>query len=144
MAAHSKLRIIIDVNLWISFAIAKGIKTRFEEVLSHPQISIISSDIMIEELTRVLQYPKIKKLTNTINGFSSEVFIDLHRKSTCKITPKTIVELSPDENDNYLLSLAVDGKAHYLITGDKPHLLNFKIYNKTQIVTFAEFYSKVF
>jgi uncharacterized protein len=49
-----------------------------------------------------------------------------------------VVKASRDENDNYLLSLAKDIKADYLVTGDKD-LLVLEKFNRTRIVTFSQF-----
>jgi predicted nucleic acid-binding protein len=43
-----------------------------------------------------------------------------------------------DPKDNFLLALAKDGLADYLITGDRD-LLSVKKFGKTQIVTLNEF-----
>jgi len=58
-------------------------------------------------------------------------FIDL-------IEVESIVTICRDLSDNFLLALAKDGKADYLLTGDKdlPELKNF---GKTQIKTIAGF-----
>ncbi len=48
------------------------------------------------------------------------------------------IKICRDEKDNFLLSLSVDSKAEYLITGDKDLLVLEKIEN-TEILTFSEF-----
>jgi predicted nucleic acid-binding protein len=48
------------------------------------------------------------------------------------------VTLCRDEKDNFLLSLARDAQADYLLTGDKD-LLVLRTFEKTQILTIAEF-----
>ena len=53
-----------------------------------------------------------------------------------KVTSK--VEVCRDPKDNFLLSLAKDGKADYLITGDKD-LLDIGSFGKTRIVLLAKF-----
>ncbi len=47
-----------------------------------------------------------------------------------------------DPKDNFLLSLAVDGKADYLLTGDKDLLVIKKIGN-SEIKTISEFFDEV-
>lgn len=47
-----------------------------------------------------------------------------------------------DPKDNFLLSLSIDGKADFLVTGDSDLLILKKIEN-TQIVSWAEFISQV-
>ena len=46
-----------------------------------------------------------------------------------------------DPKDNFLLSLSVDGKADFLVTGDSDLLVLGKI-EKTKIVSWAEFISQ--
>jgi uncharacterized protein len=56
-----------------------------------------------------------------------------------KATSQVIV--CRDPKDDFLLSLARDGKANYLITGDKD-LLDIKVFGKTKITTMTDFLSK--
>ena len=48
------------------------------------------------------------------------------------------MKLARDANDDFLLSLAKDGKATFLITGDKDLLVLKKI-NQTKIVSISDF-----
>jgi hypothetical protein len=48
------------------------------------------------------------------------------------------VEICRDEKDNFLLALAKDSKADFLITGDKD-LLVLNVFENTKILTFTEF-----
>jgi hypothetical protein len=56
------------------------------------------------------------------------------------VNVKSKIEMCRDSKDNFLLSLAVDGNADYLITGDKDLLILEKV-NKTLIVTIQEYLS---
>ena len=58
-------------------------------------------------------------------------FIDL-------VTVKSKVNVCRDTKDDFLLALSKDGKADYLVTGDKD-LLSLNRYRKTDIVTFSQF-----
>ena len=60
-----------------------------------------------------------------------EPYIDL-------IAVKSIVNVCRDIKDNFLLALAKDGKADYLLTGDQD-LLVIKKFGKTKITTIASF-----
>jgi putative PIN family toxin of toxin-antitoxin system len=50
------------------------------------------------------------------------------------------IDLCRDPKDNFLLSLAVDGNATHLLTGDKD-LLDLKKINKTIILTITNYLS---
>lgn len=60
-----------------------------------------------------------------------EPFIDL-------IKVKSIVKVCRDPRDNFLLALAKDGSADYILTGDKD-LLDLVKFGKTQIKTISAF-----
>jgi uncharacterized protein len=51
-----------------------------------------------------------------------------------------VVTICRDSKDNFLLSLAIDGRADYLLTGDSA-LLDLKKIGKTKIITISEFLS---
>jgi len=59
-------------------------------------------------------------------------------ESSENIPLKTKVDICRDLKDNYLLSLAVDSKADFLITGDYDLLILEKIEN-TNIIRFSDF-----
>ena len=58
------------------------------------------------------------------------------------ILVKSSTNICRDPKDNFLLSLSKDGKATYLITGDKD-LLALKRFGKTQIITLQKYLSKI-
>jgi putative PIN family toxin of toxin-antitoxin system len=53
-------------------------------------------------------------------------------------TAKSTVDVCRDSKDNFLLALAKESKADFLITGDKD-LLVIKKFENTEIVTIAEY-----
>ena len=90
---------------------------------------------LIEEIDRTILKPKFKPYFG-INGLDEmlsvfEPFIDL-------IDVISIISICRDPKDNFLLSLAKDGKADFLLTGDKD-LLDLKKIGKTKIATIASF-----
>lgn len=46
-----------------------------------------------------------------------------------------------DPKDNFLLALSKDGKADYLLTGDKD-LLDIKKFGKTKIISITQFFEE--
>ena len=78
-------------------------------------------------------YPAKKIVRSEYEKFVSDLrsiaeFVEVH----------SIVEICRDPKDNFLLALAKDGNADYLITGDKD-LTVLKEFEKTKIVTLKEF-----
>jgi hypothetical protein len=52
------------------------------------------------------------------------------------------VDICRDPNNNFLLALAKDGKADYLLTGDND-LLELKRFGKTKIKTISTFLNEI-
>ena len=133
---QEKIRVIVDVNIWISFLIGRRLQRIFD-VLVKPQIVLIFSKELLDELYAVTQRPKFKKyFTSSENveellNFLSTIgeMIDL---------PETLPERCRDSKDDYLLELALVSDADFLITGDKD-LLDLKKIGKCQILTAIEF-----
>lgn len=120
-----KSRVIIDTNLWISFLIRNDY-IKLDKIIESKHFTLIFSQELLEEFIEVSGRPKFIKyfeqsdleaIIETIAGFSE--FIDVTSE----------IKFLNDSKDDFLLSLAIDGKADYLITGDK-ELLEIKKYGK--------------
>jgi uncharacterized protein len=96
---------------------------------------LLFSKELIGELYQTITKPKLKKYfsTNALEEMllAFDPFIDF-------IEVKSIVTVCRDKKDNFLLALAKDGNADYLLTGDKD-LLDLKRFAKTRISTISEF-----
>ena len=64
--------------------------------------------------------------------------VSLLRRRAELVDVRSVVEACRDPKDNYLLALAKDGSADYLITGDLD-LLTMEQFEKTKIVKLSEF-----
>ncbi len=137
----NKIKLVIDTNIWISFLIGKTIESGFNKLLADKRFEILSCKEPHEELKNVLSRDKFSKyITHT----EAEYFMQLFSVATLQIEITSNVKISLDKDDDFLLALAKDGRAHFLITGDKPHLLKLNAFENTQIITFADFYKKFF
>ena len=135
---NKSYKIIVDTNVWISFLIGKNLKG-LQKHIDSSDIKIIICDEQIQELIEVFNKPKLKKY------FSKEQileFFELLNEASVNIKISTITNLCRDEKDNYLLSLAIDSDADFLLTGDNDLLELMKL-NNTNILKFTEF-EKIF
>jgi len=131
-------RVIVDTNLWISFLISKR-QQELDLLLESGTITIIFSTELLEEFLEVSNRPKFKKF------FKKSDIEDLLSQIDCFgefVKVKTKVDKCRDQKDNFLLSLSIDGKADFLITGDTDLLVLDKL-KQTQIISWSEFISKV-
>jgi putative PIN family toxin of toxin-antitoxin system len=134
MQRSNDLKIVIDTNLWISFLISHR-QDRLDHILNLKKASILFSVELLDEINATITKPKLKKHfgVNAMEDMltSLDEHIDL-------IVVRSKIEICRDRNDNFLLALAKDGNADYLLTGDKD-LLELNKIGKTKIVTFSKF-----
>lgn len=129
-----KDRVVIDTNIWISFLLTKDI-SKLDKILSGQSIVLLFSQELLDEFIEVASRPKFKKYFTIID------LQDLLRQTRLQaefIEVNSVITLSRDPKDNFLLSLAKDGKADYLLTGDND-LLVLKRLERTKILTLSEF-----
>ncbi len=133
----TKDRVIIDTNLWISFLLSKNF-IGLDKLFSNQSITILFSKELLEEFVTVARRPKFRKYFSV-----SDLHELLQQLSLRAEFVKVITSASDcrDLKDNFLLSLAADGKATHLITGDKD-LLDLKKFGKTKIITISTYLSK--
>jgi len=131
-------KIIIDTNLWISFLITKNFK-KLDERIKKGSIRIVFSLELIEEFLTVINRPKFKKY---FDKSDVEKVIELFDVYGELFEVKSKLDLCRDKKDNFLLTLAIDSQADYLITGDKD-LLELKSLDRTKIIPISEYLKKI-
>ncbi len=129
-----KNRITIDTNLWISFLITKDY-SKLDKILFERKVTLLYSQDLIDEFIEVAQRPKFKKYFTTED--LQALLLSMSSRATF-IDVVSIIDVSIDPMDNFLLALAKDGKASHLLTGDK-NLLLLKSFEDTKILTIAKY-----
>ena len=115
MKKESKInKVIIDTNVWISFLIGKHLKG-LHKMIASDTIKIITCKEQLSELSEVLQKPKIRKYFTL---YQINEFFELLDDCSLIVDVKSEVDICRDPKDNYLLALAKDAEANYMISGD--------------------------
>jgi hypothetical protein len=128
--------VIIDSNIWISFMIGKTI-LKLKERIAEGKIKIIITERLIEEIIDVAPRKRFEKYFQHTDVLK---FLEYLKSISINIKIKSEVNICRDEKDNYLLALAQDCKADYIVTGDKDLLVLIK-YKNCEIVRFRAFIS---
>lgn len=131
---QNKSRIILDTNLWISFLIKKDF-SKLDTLLFSRQVILLFSKELLLEFISVIQRPRLKKY---FSQSDIDAVFQIIKEYAEFIDVKTTAELCRDTKDNFLLSLAIDGRADYLITGDND-LLDLKKAGNAQVITITDF-----
>jgi uncharacterized protein len=127
-------RVILDTNLWISFLISNSFND-IDNLIDSGKIVLIFSQESIEEFLLVAKRPKFKKYFTDLDIKELLLRFDLFGELV-KVDAQIFD--CRDFKDNFLLNLAFDSKADFLVTGDSDLLILKKI-KKTRICTWIEF-----
>ena len=131
------MRVVLDTNIIISFLLTKG-ATIFSifEAWERSQFILLVSEEIVLEIRQVLQRFVTKKLISQSEG---EALLRRIKKDAELIITTSQTELSKDKKDNKLLVCTEDGKADYLVTGDKRHLIPLKKLGSAKIISPKKF-----
>ena len=128
------MRAVIDTNLWISFLFGKRVADLLTLIQSG-KVEVVTDARQIAEIEDVLSRPKIKKIIGPQRLAIMLRFI--HRKAKL-VTPKRRIKACRDPNDDYLLEIAVEAKATFLVSGDDD-LLELDPFRSVRIVNYRDF-----
>ncbi len=131
----NNLRLVLDTNVLISSILSKNTPPQklFDYSMAHG--IILMSEATVTEITEVLtrkkfdRYASLVKRAKFLQTLASKI-------ETIKITES--ITICRDPKDDKFLELAVNGKADYLITGDRD-LLVLHPFRDIQIITPAAF-----
>ncbi len=127
-------KVILDTNLWISFLISKQLDF-IDDLLLGGKIKLIFSRELLDEFLTVAKRPKFGKYFSESNVTALLRLFDRYGKL---IEVSSNIQKCRDYKDNFLLNLAIDSKADFLVTGDEDLLVLKKI-EKTKIVFWTDF-----
>lgn len=133
-------RVVLDTNVLVSSVINReGTPAQVLAACRAKKFVLVVSEVILEELDRVLQYPKVIRFHQWPEERRRSFVEDLARMA--KRTPglRQVSAVAADPTDNRYLECALEGQAQYLVTGDQ-HLLGLGKYEDLQIVTPAVFW----
>ena len=127
------MRIVLDTGIFISALISRNtppdiLYSAWLKRLIH----LVTSDAQLEEIERVLSY---KKLERFIQVREATLLLDNVGSIAEVLTNLPSVTLSPDPDDNMIIATALEGRANYLVSGDKKDLLSLGRVQNIPIIT---------
>ncbi|MBP6001976.1 MAG: putative toxin-antitoxin system toxin component, PIN family [Pyrinomonadaceae bacterium] len=128
------IRVILDTNLWISFLISKRLG-KIDELFERDDLVLVFSEELLEEFLEVANRPKFRTY---FPDDTVDELMTLFEEIGVVVDVTSDVDLCRDPKDNFLLALAKDGNADFLVTGDADLLVIGKFEN-TEILTYSAF-----
>ena len=131
--------VVIDTNVLVSCFLFGGRLERLRELWQAQAIVPLVSRETFDEFRRVLSYPKFslspKEIRTIIDAEILPYFEVVEIKSEVR-------DVCRDQHDDKFLAVAANGRASWLITGDKD-LLVLQVFRQTKIITPAEFLNQM-
>ena len=117
------IRAVLDTNLLVSYLLTHRppIATLIDEHLAQEHFVLISGAALLEELDRVLSYPRLRRYYTeeartryvALIAALSEV-VDL---------PESVPRICRDPDDDWVIACAVVGEADIIVSGDRDLLV---------------------
>ena len=125
--------------MWISFLLSKRFNF-IDELLDSRKMDLIFCNELLAELVEVANRPKLRKFFTTEDW---SLIFEIIEQYAVFIPVVSSVSVCRDAKDNFLLALAKDANADYLLTSDND-LLVLRTFDVTKIITIAEFQTIIF
>lgn len=118
----SEIRAVVDTNVFVSGVIHnEGLPGKVLAALRSGRFDLITSAEINEEILEVFNRPRIRERYH-IGDRIIDIGAILYTKATL-VEPKHRVKVFRDQEDNKFIEAALQGKASYIVTGDKKDLL---------------------
>ena len=125
------LRLVLDTNIWISaFLTPGGLCEKLVRSRDRENLRLLTSRYILKEIEEVL----VQKLEMPSPMVEERLKYVIRNAQLVEPTQKLTV-VRACEADNRILGCAVAGRASYLVTGDKSHLLPLGHFEGIEIVT---------
>jgi putative PIN family toxin of toxin-antitoxin system len=121
-------RVVVDTNVLVSALINRGKPRRLVLKLLEEHTVILSRQ-MLAELADVLTRDKFMVKSSQVDKYLASLL----RKSKIVPASSRFKVISEDPDDDVVLNTAYNGKAEYIVTGDR-HLLALKEFKRIEIV----------
>ena len=133
------MRVVLDTNVLISaFISAKGAPAQVFDLWQAGLLEIVTSQEALDELQRVLTYPRIRGRLRFSDEQVQQYFLLLRAYAVYLEDLSITAVIAADPDDDVFLALALSSNAQYIVSGDG-HLLDVGVYQDIAIVTPAAF-----
>jgi putative PIN family toxin of toxin-antitoxin system len=130
-------RVVLDTNVIISAFFWKGHPRKVYDLARERKIIMLISRDAEDEFICVLGYSKFGLTPKEILPFVK----NLRSNTELVQTSSKLSIVAADSTDNIFLECAIDGKADYIISGDR-HLLDIGVYKGIEILKAKDFLVK--
>lgn len=129
------IRAVLDANVFVSATLSpNGIPAKILTAWRAEQFQLVISKAILEEIDRVLHYPKILKRHQWREERIRLFIEDLAHLAVLTPGERKLTVITEDPSDNRYLESATEGEAEYIVSGDQ-HLIELEVYQNIRILT---------
>lgn len=129
------IRAVLDANVFVSAVITtKGNAAQILDAWRAEQFQPVVSQAILEEVERVLRYPRIVKRHRLPEEQIRRFIDDLAHTAIQTPGELTLSVIKEDPSDNRYLECAIEGEVEYIVSGDQD-LLDLGEYQEIRILT---------
>ena len=129
------IRAVLDANVVVSGVLSPaGVPGQILDEWRAERFALLVSAPILEEIVRVLEYPRIARGHRWPHAKVQEFVVELGNVAILTPGELTLNIVRDDPDDNRYLECAVEGAADYLVSGEH-HLLALQDHRGISIVT---------
>jgi putative PIN family toxin of toxin-antitoxin system len=128
-------RLVLDTNVLVSALLKKGKPRELLFKIAGGGAQLILSREILEEFAGVINSPKIRKYVRAKDAMA--FLRALGSMATMVEVKSKFKVIREDPSDDIVLRTAHDGKADYIVSGDK-HLLSLRKFGEIEIVAVTQ------
>ena len=113
------MRVVVDTNVLVSALISPaGSPAEIQHAWARGDFELVTSPALLNELTKVLSYPRIQRRLHWTAGQLSD-FLKHLRATAIVVTPAQALVVARDPDDDRVLEAAQAGHADFIVSGDR-------------------------
>ncbi len=128
------IRAVLDANVVVSGVLSEnGVPGRILKVWKAERFHLVISAAILDELRRVLSYPKIRRHHGWSQAEILEFVEDIASLAILVPGQHRLKVMADDRSDDRYLECAIEGGADYIVSGDR-HLVGLGQYEGIEIL----------
>jgi uncharacterized protein len=128
------MRVVLDANQYATAELKPFSKpAQVVLVAMEERVVLLASEPNLEEIERVLSYPRLKKLHQFTQQEFGQYIEDIQEAATMPPGKLKIKAVKADRMDDKYLVCAVEGRADFIVSGDQ-HLKDLNVFLGIRIV----------
>ena len=134
-----KRGVVVDTNVIVSGILGQSYSRKIIDAWLRSEIEVVISDELKQEVNEVFKRPYVTKgLRESSKGSLRRTLGTLFNNAIIVVPKRLNIIGFPDEDDNFLLEIAISANAIAIVTGDKA-LLKLKKVHKVELLSPMQF-----